>query len=103
MGVGARWSVAVVLLALATGFAVAGCFGVWAKRQALETGPWVNTSERVLKNQDVRDELGKTLSDRIFKIDAVQTEVAALPPDQRRKLKQKVRRRRPRSSARTPP
>jgi hypothetical protein len=92
---GARWIIAVVLLALGTGVAVAGVFGVWAKRQALETGPWVNTSERLLKNGEIRDELGRTLSERVFEIPAVQQNTASLPPDDARKLRRTVREKAP--------
>jgi hypothetical protein len=95
MSVGARWVVTVLLLALATGFAVGGCFGVWAKRQALETDPWVNTSEKVLKNQEVRDELGRTLSDRVFRIPAVRDRLASLPADDARTLRRTVRQKAP--------
>jgi hypothetical protein len=91
----ARWIVTIVLLALATGAAVAGCFGVWAKRQALETDPWVDTSERVLKNEEVRDELGRELSTRVFQIPAVEQQTAALSPDQTRELKKTVREKAP--------
>src|SRR5215204_3735045 len=95
MSAGARWIVAMLLLAAATGVAVAGCFGVWAKRQALETDPWVNTSERLLKNEEIRDELGRELSQRIFKIPEVTDSVASLPPEDAGALRRTVRQKAP--------
>src|SRR5829696_20150 len=95
MSAGARWTVTVLLLAVATGVAGAGCCGGWAKRQALETDPWVNTSGRLLKNAEIRDELGRELSQRVFEIPAVRDRVASLPPGDARALRRTVREKAP--------
>ena len=80
-----------VLLALATGTAVAACFGVWAKRQALETDPWVDTSERVLENEEVRDELGRELSVRVFQIPGVQERIDQRSREDAADLRREIR------------
>jgi hypothetical protein len=82
---------AVLVLVLATGVAVAGAFGVWAKRQALETGPWVDTSERLLENEEIRDELGRELSARVLEVPAVRDRLASLPQDEADALRKTVR------------
>jgi hypothetical protein len=87
--------IAVVLLALATGTAVGACFGVWAKRQALETDPWVDTSERVLENEVVRDELGRELSVRVFQIPAVQERIDQQSPEDAAAFRREVREKAP--------
>lgn len=95
MGPGARWFIAILLLLLATGVAVAGSFGVWAKRQALETDPWVDTSERLLKNEDIRDELGRTLSVRVLSVPAVRDRLASLPAEDSQRIEDTVREKAP--------
>ena len=95
MSAGPRWIIAAVLLALATGVAVAGVFGVWAKRQALENRP-VGRHERAAA-QERRDphRARPTLSTRVFEIPAVKENTASLSPEDARALRQTVREKAP--------
>src|SRR5258705_11738642 len=95
--------IAVLLLLAATGVAVAGCFGVWAKRQALETGPWVDTSERLLKNQEIRDELGRELSGRVLAVPEVRSRLDSLSPAARKSIEDPGRRKPPQVLGAKPP
>jgi hypothetical protein len=54
-----------VLLAIATVFLVAGLFGIWVQRQALDTNRWVTTSARLLENQEIRSALSGYIADRL--------------------------------------
>jgi hypothetical protein len=91
-----RWILAGGLLALATLMAVAACFGVWGKRQALETDPWVDTSERLLENETIRDELGREFSNRLFAVPEVRNRLDSVSEEDREALKEEVRKEAPR-------
>ena len=55
---------------------------VWAKRQALDTDKWVDTSGRLLENQQVRDAAAEQLVNSLFtQTDIEQRVQAVLPPD----------------------
>jgi hypothetical protein len=75
-----RIGVASLLVAgtlLWTGFGVA----VWAKRQALDTDQWVQTSAELLEDESVRTALGLFIVDRLYQSAAVENRLeAALPP-----------------------
>ena len=49
---------AATLLVLGTIFWIAFGFGIWAKRQALDTDNWVDTSGQLLENENIRTTLG---------------------------------------------
>jgi hypothetical protein len=69
------------LIGLATLLAVFAIFSIWANRQALNTDNWVNTSGKLLQNEDVRGQLSNYLADQLFANVNVQAELeAALPP-----------------------
>jgi hypothetical protein len=70
-----------VLLVLATLFTTAFGFAVWAKRQALETDGWVDTSSALLEDEDVREAIGLFIIDRLYQSDEVQARLEeVLPP-----------------------
>jgi hypothetical protein len=70
-----------VLLVLATLFTTAFGFAVWAKRQALETDSWVDTSSALLEDEDVREAIGLFIIDRLYQSDEVQARLEeVLPP-----------------------
>ena len=54
--------------------------GLWAKRQALETDNWVNTSEQLLESEPIRDALGLYIVDQLYDSDAVKQRIAELLP-----------------------
>ena len=70
-----------VLLILATLFWTAFGLGVWVNRQALNTENWVDTSDELLENEDIREALGFFIVDSLFESADVQQRLEeALPP-----------------------
>jgi hypothetical protein len=56
-------------------------FSIWANRQALDTGNWVNTSGRLLANKAVDEQLSNYLAEQISQNVDVKGELeAVLPP-----------------------
>jgi hypothetical protein len=55
-----------VLLVLATLVAILSTLTLWAKRQALETTPWVNTSSELLANDEIRGALSTYLVNELY-------------------------------------
>jgi hypothetical protein len=73
--------VVVALLAFATLLMVVGIFSVWINRQALNTDNWVNTSTKLLQNEDIQGQLAIYLSDQLIANVNVEEELQkALPP-----------------------
>ena len=69
------------LLLLGTLLWTAFGLGLWAKRQALETDNWVETSDQLLQNTKIRTALGVFVVDRLYDSEAVQARLEeALPP-----------------------
>jgi hypothetical protein len=69
------------LLVLATLLWTAGIAGVWAKRQALDTDNWVQTSDRLLENTRIRTGVALFLVDRLYESAAVEARLRdVLPP-----------------------
>jgi hypothetical protein len=56
----------VVLLVLATLLWTAGGVAVWAQRQVLDTKNWVETSDRMLENEQIRTALSDALLQRVY-------------------------------------
>jgi hypothetical protein len=72
---------AATLLVVATLLWSAATLGIWAKRQALNTDNWVQTSSRLLQNDPIRNALAVALVDRLYNTAAVQKQIQdALPP-----------------------
>jgi hypothetical protein len=46
--------------------AVVACFATWAERQALTTDDWVNTSGRLLENEEIRNALATYSVDQLY-------------------------------------
>ncbi len=73
--------VVVALLIVATLLTVIGTFSVWINRQALNTDNWVNTSEKLLEDEEVQGQLAIYMSDQLFANVNVEEELQkALPP-----------------------
>jgi hypothetical protein len=72
---------AATLLVIATLLWTAACFGVWAKRQALNTDNWVDTTAQMLQNQRIRTTLGTVFVDRLYDTTTVEAQIRnVLPP-----------------------
>ena len=73
--------IVVALLLIATLLAFAAIFSIWVNRQALNTDNWVNTSDKLLQNQEVRTQLSNYLADELFANVDVQAELEkTFPP-----------------------
>ena len=69
------------LLVLATLFTTAFGFALWAKRQALDTEHWVDTSSALLEDEDIRQAVGLFIIDRLYQSDEVEARLEeVLPP-----------------------
>ncbi len=74
-----RWALALTILG--TILAFAAIFSIWVNRQALNTDSWVNTSTRLVQNEDVRAQLSDYLAKQLFANADVAGELReALPP-----------------------
>jgi len=70
-----------LLIVIGTLIAVIGIFSIWANRQALNTDNWVNTSDKILQDPDVQQQLSDYISAQIFANVNVQEDIAGrLPP-----------------------
>jgi putative oligomerization/nucleic acid binding protein len=69
------------LLVLATLLTTAFGFALWAKRQALDTENWVDTSSALLEDDEIRTAVGLFIIDRLYQSDEVEARIASvLPP-----------------------
>jgi hypothetical protein len=70
-----------LLLVLGTLLWTAFGLGLWAKRQALETDNWVDTSAQLLRDEPIRSALAFYIVDRLYDSQTVQARLEeALPP-----------------------
>ena len=73
--------VVAALLIVATLLSVVGIFSAWINRQALNTDNWVNTSTKLLQNEDIQEQLAIYLSDQLIANVNLEEELQkALPP-----------------------
>lgn len=69
------------LLVIATLLTTAFGFALWAKRQALDTENWVDTSSALLEDDEIRTAVGLFIIDRLYQSEAVEERIAeVLPP-----------------------
>jgi hypothetical protein len=69
------------LLVIGTLLWTAFGLGLWAKRQALDTNNWVDTSGDLLEDEQIRSALAFFIVDRLYDSEAVQTRLEeVLPP-----------------------
>jgi hypothetical protein len=74
-----RWALGLVILGTVLTFAA--IFSIWVNRQALNTDNWVNTSNRVIRNAEVRHQLSDYLASQLFANVDVEGELReVLPP-----------------------
>jgi hypothetical protein len=72
----------VILLVLATLLWTVGIVAVWAQRQMLDTQNWVQTSDRLLENQQIREALSTAILQRVYASAPVETKLRdTLPPN----------------------
>jgi hypothetical protein len=76
----------VVLLVLGTLFWTAFGLGVWANRQALNTDNWVETSDQLLENEQIRSTLAFFIVDQLYDSAAVQARLEEVLPPRLQKL-----------------
>jgi hypothetical protein len=73
--------VATVLIVVATLTGFLALSSLWVKRQVLVTDRWVETSGKLLENEDIRDAVAIFLTDQLFASGEIQqTAAEALPP-----------------------
>jgi hypothetical protein len=69
------------LLVVATLIAFLAVFSIWVNRQALDTDNWVDTSSKLLRNDEIRTQLSNYLADELFANVDVQAELEkTFPP-----------------------
>jgi len=69
------------LLVVATLIAFLAIFSIWVNRQALNTDNWVDTSGKLLRNDEIRSQLSNYLADELFANVDVQAELEkTFPP-----------------------
>jgi len=74
-----RWAVALIVLGAILTFAA--IFSIWVNRQALNTDNWVDTSTRLIQDEEVRDQLADYLANQLFaNVDVADELQEALPP-----------------------
>jgi hypothetical protein len=71
----------VVLLVLATLLWSVGIVAVWAQRQMLDTENWVQTSDRLLENEEIRDALSTAILQRIYASAPVENQLRESLPE----------------------
>jgi hypothetical protein len=74
-----RLAVALIVVATLTGFLA--LTSLWVKRQVLDTDRWVDTSGKLLEDDDIREAVSIYLTDQLFASGEIQTEVANALPD----------------------
>jgi hypothetical protein len=73
--------IVVALLIVATLTTFLAIFSIWVNRQALNTDNWVNTSDKLLQNEEVKTQLSNYLADQLFASVDVQGELEkTFPP-----------------------
>ena len=74
-----RWALGLVILGTVLTFAA--IFSIWVNRQALNTNNWVDTSTRLVQNEEVRSQLSDYLANQLFaNVDVAGKLGEALPP-----------------------
>lgn len=81
-----RRKTVVTLLVVATLVGFLAVFAVWAKRQALETDSWVETSSELLEDEDIEQAVAGFLVDALFTNVDVEAELQERLPPQLQQL-----------------
>ncbi len=79
---GRRRALPIMLIVLATIIGIVSVFGLWAKRQLLETETWTTTSERLIQDSDIQAAVSNFAVTAIYDNVDVQAALAErLPPE----------------------
>ena len=77
-----RRALPIVLIVLASVIGFLSVFALWAKRQALETDTWTQTSSQLLENEEIRDAIADFIVAEIYANVDVEGQIEKrLPPD----------------------
>jgi hypothetical protein len=68
------------LVALGSLFAFLSIFGIWTERQALNTDDWVDTSGRMIQNEEIRSAVSDYLVDQLYANVNVEKELEGILP-----------------------
>jgi hypothetical protein len=69
------------LVVLGSVFAFLSVFAIWTERQALNTDDWVDTSGRLIQNQQIRSAVGEYLIEQLYDNVDVEKEVEGFLPE----------------------
>ncbi|MDH3753845.1 MAG: hypothetical protein OEU32_08225 [Acidimicrobiia bacterium] len=75
-----RWLVR-VLIGLASLVAVFAALNTWVERQLLDTDGWVDTSDQLLANEEIRSDLATFLVDELYANTDIEAELGSRLPD----------------------
>jgi hypothetical protein len=76
-----RRGVVFTLIAVASLIGFLAVFAIWANRQLLETDTWVDTSDKLLEDEEIRDQVAAFMVDELYANVDVRGELQqALPP-----------------------
>jgi uncharacterized membrane protein len=76
-----RRGIVYTLIVVASLLGFLAVFAIWANRQLLETDTWVDTSTKLLEDEEVRTQVANTMVDTLYANVDVQAELqSALPP-----------------------
>jgi hypothetical protein len=74
------------LVVLGSVLAFLSVFSIWIERQALNTGDWVNTSDRLIANQKIRAAVGSYLVDQLYANVDIEKELEGILPGETKQL-----------------
>jgi hypothetical protein len=74
------------LVVLGSVLAFLSVFAIWVERQALNTGDWVNTSDRLIQNSTIRSAVGEYLVDQLYANVDVEKELEDILPGETKQL-----------------
>lgn len=74
------------LLALGALLAFLSVFAIWVERQALDTGEWVHTSGRLIRNPTIRTAVGEYLVEQLYENVNVEKELEKILPGDTKEL-----------------
>ena len=77
-----RWRLSIVLIVVASVIAILTAVNTWVERQLLETDEWVELSDELLANDEVRHALAVYLVDQLYESVNVNTELGDRLPEQ---------------------
>jgi hypothetical protein len=76
-----RRGIVYTLIVIASLIGFLAVFAIWANRQLLETDTWVDTSTKLLEDEEIRTQVASTMVDTLYANVDVQAELQqALPP-----------------------